>query len=423
MIQSLRTALRRSAAVLSAGAVCATGLTLATAAPSQAEPITCSISFTPDTIGPGQSTVAALTTNAPVENYYGVISVNGVAGPSMSLGNTNTGSLPYEGLAPYYLQNNATTVLDYQIFWSAPQRRASDPEPLCHATLTLVPAAAAPVTPPVTTPTTPTTPAAPAPAPAELTVKAAKGLPLSAGTAKLQTVSTAGGAVTLKSLTPQVCGVQKSSAVLHQAGLCKVSASQEGAATVTTSIQVWPTPDLPARATTPRLLTVLGQGEGGLQVSAKPASVCRETDGAVAVVNAGTCRVTVRDHGDVVRRAKVAVSLSADPATVKDRLSRAATVYFGFNSAALTPAGEKSLRSAAKKLRKADLVVVYGHTFGPGRNSHHSRALAERRAKAVVAELSTLGVKAKQATTVPLAMQQPVSSQAWKNRRAEVYFR
>src|SRR5690348_11476418 len=100
MIQSLRTTLRRSAAVLSVGAVCATGLTLAAAAPSQAEPVSCSISFTPDTIGPGQFTVAALSTNAPTSDYYGVIAVNGVAGPRMSLGSTNTGPIPYEGLAP-----------------------------------------------------------------------------------------------------------------------------------------------------------------------------------------------------------------------------------------------------------------------------------------------------------------------------------
>ncbi len=100
-----------------------------------------------------------------------------------------------------------------------------------------------------------------------------------------------------------------------------------------------------------------------------------------------------------------------------------ATVYFAFDSARLTAEGKATLRKVAPMLRKADLVVVYGHTYGPGKNSPASRALAAKRARVSVEFLDGLGVKAKAVSEVAMAMQQPVSDTAWKNRRAEVYYR
>lgn len=411
MLTHLRGAVARTAAVLCGAALLTGGAAVATASSASAEPVTCSISFTPSTIGPGQSSTAAITTNAPITSYSGQILVDGdPVSPRTPLGSSSGGTVPYEVLATQFMHDPTKSVtLDYQIFWDGLARQAAGSAarmadgPLCHATLTLLPSTGS--TAPKLTLTTPAS------------------LPLSARTAKVRAASTATGAVALRSLTTKVCTVRDGAAVLHRAGVCTLQASQAGATSVKRSFRVWATPTIPRRATTPRVVTVLGKGEGALHVSAAPASVCRATGGAVALVDAGTCRITVRGHGHVVRRGAVKVALSKDPAAVKHRLTRGATVYFDFDSAALSKAGKASLRLVADRLRKADLVVVYGHTFGPGKNSKHSRALAERRAEHVVDYLATLGVTAKKATTVPLAMQQPISKQAWKNRRAEVYFR
>lgn len=404
--------LRRGLSVAAAGALVATGLSLALATPSQAASAGCTISFTPNEIGPGQVTVAALTTDGPTLDYRGVITRNGVAvGDPVPVSSTNTGSIPYEILATSYLQGSTEpVVLDYQIIWSPQYARLAEPSgPMCHATLTLRPPAATP-------------PAAPAtPTGGDISLTAPKALPLSAGTAKIRATSTVAGPITLTSTTPKVCAVEKGAAKLLSAGVCTVAAAQ-GDSTNAISFRVWATPVVPHRATTPRVVTVLGRGESALKVSATPASVCRTTDGDVALIDAGTCTITVRGHGHVVRRAQVRVALATNSATVKHRLKQAATVYFAYNSAQLSDAGKSALRGSAKQLRKAHLVVVYGNTYGPGKNSKHSRALAGRRAQAVADYLGTLGVKA-EPTTVPLAMRQPVSKTPAKNRRAEVYFR
>ncbi|MFC6343512.1 OmpA family protein, partial [Nocardioides hankookensis] len=151
--------------------------------------------------------------------------------------------------------------------------------------------------------------------------------------------------------------------------------------------------------------------------------VCREADGEVALIDGGVCRIEVRDGGDVVRTDAVKVTVPAKPAGTRRSLDLGATIYFAFNSAQLTADGRSTLRKVAPMLAKADLVVVYGHTFGPGHNSASSRSLAARRARATVAFLDGLGVRSKVVSEVAMAMQQPVSSTAWKNRRAEVYYR
>jgi outer membrane protein OmpA-like peptidoglycan-associated protein len=259
---------------------------------------------------------------------------------------------------------------------------------------------------------------------ARLTLRVPSGLPLSAGTAKVTATSTVAGAIKVRALSAQVCHVTKAGGVrLEQAGNCRLRATQHGTDAVTASFRVWGFPVVPARARATEVLDVLGKGEESYRVLATPTDVCRAADGAVALIDGGVCRVEVRSGGDVVRSDRVQVTVPAKPTATQHSLDLGVTVYFAFNSDRLTAAGKATLRKVAPKLAKADLVVVYGHTYGPGRNSKSSRALAARRAQVTVAYLDRLGIRSKAVSEVAMAMQQPVSSTASKNRRAEVYYR
>lgn len=269
----------------------------------------------------------------------------------------------------------------------------------------------------------PEVPAAPADR-AVLTLKVPSGLPVSAGTATVKAASTAAGTIAVQSLSSKVCRVTEAGAVrLTGVGSCRLRATQAGADAVAASFPVWGFPRVPATARATDLVSVLGKGESSYRVVATPADVCRAADGDVALIDGGVCRIEVRSGGDVVRTDAVKVTVPAKPAGTQHSLDLGATVYFAFNSARLTDDGRATLRKVAPMLAKADLVVVYGHTFGPGRNSASSRALAARRARVTVGFLDELGVKSKVVSEVAMAMQQPVSSTAWKNRRAEVYYR
>ncbi|GAA1790580.1 hypothetical protein GCM10009795_040310 [Nocardioides hankookensis] len=273
-------------------------------------------------------------------------------------------------------------------------------------------------------PAAPAAPAAPAGERPVLTLKVPAGLPLSAGTTSARATSTGAGAIAVRSVSPKVCRTTEAGAVrLTGAGSCRLHATQAGADAVAASFPVWGFPAVPAKAKATDLLTVLGKGEAAYRVVATPAGVCREADGEVALIDGGVCRIEVRDGGDVVRTDAVKVTVPAKPAGTRRSLDLGATIYFAFNSAQLTADGRSTLRKVAPMLAKADLVVVYGHTFGPGHNSASSRSLAARRARATVAFLDGLGVRSKVVSEVAMAMQQPVSSTAWKNRRAEVYYR
>ncbi len=275
----------------------------------------------------------------------------------------------------------------------------------------------------------PELPAPVAPTAAVLRLAAPEGAPLSAGTVPVRATSTGAAPITLRSRSPKVCRISATGVRLTAAGTCTVVATQaaddqHAAATAAkASFPVWATPALPATARITQVVRVLGTGEDDYRLSAAPADVCRVARGDVAMVDGGVCRVVVRSQGRLVRTARVEVTVPARPAATPTSLDLGATVYFRFNSARLSDEGRTTLRGAARTLRKADLVVVYGHTFGPGRNSAHSRALAARRARSVVAFLSDLGIPSRSVSEVAMAMQQPVSEDAAKNRRAEVYFR
>jgi len=410
--------LRRGLSVAAVVAIGAGALTVAAAPATATASSGCTISFVPATIGPGEVTQASIDVDWDLEFYYGIVSVNGVDTAPQPIGNTSSGPIPYAGLAALATGGNPVvlekTVLDYRIYFNAPSRRQGMPTPECHAELTLLPQVSKPATPELPTVTT----IAP-----KLTLTAPAGVPLSAGSAKVAATSTGKAEVALQSLTTNVCRVADTGSVkLVKAGDCRLQATQAGADAATASFPVWGFPSLPAKARSTQVLPVLGKGEASYKVVATPAAVCRATDGDVALIDGGVCRVVVRSGGDVVRTDKVKVSVPAKPAAPKHSMDIGATVYFGFDSARLTADGKATLRKVAPKLRKADLVVVYGHTYGPGKNSPASRALAAKRARVSVEFLDGLGVKAKAVSEVAMAMQQPVSDTAWKNRRAEVYY-
>ena len=260
----------------------------------------------------------------------------------------------------------------------------------------------------------------PAPDPV-LTLTVPAGAPLSDGTVTVRATSTTTHpAVTVTSATPTVCTVSAGSKVkLHRAGTCTVTA-RRAAKKVSKSFAVWGAPAVPAKGKATQVLSVLGQGET-LTVTASPARVCRVTDGSVMLVAPGVCRIEVLDGKTIVRQraVKVAFPKADEPPR---QLTHGGTAYFAFDSAELSAKAKKALRSHLPTLKRAKVVVVYGNTYGPGKNSAHSRALAADRAAVVVAFLKDHGVKAA-AVKVAAAMENPVSKNPAKNRRADIYYR
>lgn len=227
--------------------------------------------------------------------------------------------------------------------------------------------------------------------------------------------------ITTTSDTPSVCTVASASSLkLVKAGTCRITAAQSGVGMVTKSFPVWGAPAIPAKGKTTQTVPVLGKGESDLRVKATPAAVCRVADGEVTLIAPGSCKVAVSDGAGTVRAGKIKVAF-VKAATPSKQLKHGGKVLFAFDSAVLTPAAKKSLRDDLATLRTARTVIVYGNTYGPGKNSAHSRKLASNRAAAVVAFLKAHGVKAK-AVTVAAAMENPVSKNPAKNRRADIYY-
>lgn len=269
---------------------------------------------------------------------------------------------------------------------------------------------------------------------AALTLQVPAGIALSKHTAAYQATSSAAvenvlrestnttiAKITTTSDTPSVCTVASASSLkLVKAGTCRITAAQSGVGMVTKSFPVWGAPAIPAKGKTTQTVPVLGKGESDLRVKATPAGVCRVADGEVTLIAPGTCKVAVRDGAVKVRAGKIKVAF-VKAATPSKQLKHGGKVLFAFDSAVLTPAAKKSLRGDLATLRTARTVIVYGNTYGPGKNSAHSRKLASDRAAAVVGFLKAHGVKAK-AVTVAAAMENPVSKNPAKNRRADIYY-
>lgn len=100
------------------------------------------------------------------------------------------------------------------------------------------------------------------------------------------------------------------------------------------------------------------------------------------------------------------------------------TIYFDFNSSALTSAGKAALNENAQWLKMSDKVTVQveGHCDERG-GIQYNLALGEKRASRVKDYLVSLGVAADRIKTVSYGKDKPVAyghdEEAWsKNRRA-----
>ena len=98
-------------------------------------------------------------------------------------------------------------------------------------------------------------------------------------------------------------------------------------------------------------------------------------------------------------------------------------IYFDFDKATLTPAGQDNLLRKAEWLRENDdvTVTVEGHCDARGTNEYNL-ALGDRRAESAKAFLVDLGIAASRITTISYGEERPVCSQqneeCWaKNRR------
>lgn len=105
-------------------------------------------------------------------------------------------------------------------------------------------------------------------------------------------------------------------------------------------------------------------------------------------------------------------------------------VFFDFNSAAITPEAEQSLRLAVDRAAAygaGPVVSVVGHTDASGGDAYN-RALGMRRAEAVAAKLTELGMKAASVSTISVGEGDPLvptadGAREPQNRRATITLR
>ncbi|MDD9912456.1 MAG: peptidoglycan-associated lipoprotein Pal [Alphaproteobacteria bacterium] len=104
-------------------------------------------------------------------------------------------------------------------------------------------------------------------------------------------------------------------------------------------------------------------------------------------------------------------------------------VFFGFDSAVLTPAAQSALRDVAAyaKAKGIKNMVVEGHCDERG-TREYNLALGDRRAVAIKRYLTSLGVDGRGITTVSYGKERPAdmghNEAAWaKNRRGVVVFK
>jgi hypothetical protein len=242
------------------------------------------------------------------------------------------------------------------------------------------------------------TPAAVPIATQQIRFNAIAGLALSRHTAVLAVSSSSALPVTLTSLTAAVCSATGRTVTLRAHGICTVRATQAGNATVHPAapvmllLPVWGTPSLATASRLTAVLAVLGRGEDNLHVvSSTPA--CRVTGSGLVMAMPGACRVSVLDaQNRVVRRLSTTVS-STIPAQVAGGMRWTAAATFPAASAQLSGAEQAKLRTLARSLRTAKLVVVYGHAEFGG-----PRLLPASRANAVADFLRSAGVNVRPVT-------------------------
>ncbi|MFZ2620093.1 MAG: OmpA family protein [Alphaproteobacteria bacterium] len=108
---------------------------------------------------------------------------------------------------------------------------------------------------------------------------------------------------------------------------------------------------------------------------------------------------------------------------------KADRVFFDYDSAALTPAGQAALKDIADIMaaKKIGAAVVEGHADERG-TREYNLALGDRRAVAVKRYLTSLGVNGSNLTTVSYGKERPAvegsNEDAWaKNRRGVIIFK
>ncbi|MCB9694246.1 MAG: OmpA family protein [Alphaproteobacteria bacterium] len=139
-------------------------------------------------------------------------------------------------------------------------------------------------------------------------------------------------------------------------------------------------------------------------------------------MSAGTYDVVVTNPDGASATLRQGVRITG-PA-VADVDCRALKVYFGFDSAGLTPDARRALDGKTSCYQKAAAVRVAGHADERG-TTDYNLALGQRRAEAVKQHLTSMGVGTSKVKTVSYGEERPddrgSNEAAWaKNRRAEV---
>ena len=114
----------------------------------------------------------------------------------------------------------------------------------------------------------------------------------------------------------------------------------------------------------------------------------------------------------------------AAPAKKKAPTKESHMVYFGFNSSAMAPSSMIVIGDAASSIKKgAKATFVIGHTDASGSDSYN-KALADKRANAVISALRKAGVKGSISKVVAgerdLAVKTKDGMQKGVNRRVEI---
>ncbi|MDE2029449.1 MAG: OmpA family protein [Alphaproteobacteria bacterium] len=174
---------------------------------------------------------------------------------------------------------------------------------------------------------------------------------------------------------------------------------------------------------------------GSLMSTSAHAAILRSSNGSPVLTSQGGCVVTDWAGGQECAAAKAMAGLPSEVAM--PMVERAATVFFGFNSTALTPKGKhelnklvwkichhehamwKNCRKHHRHMTRAEVVamrekaepniIVVGYSDRLG-NAHYNETLALRRAKAVRAYLVSRGILSKKIEVRSLGKTEPMAN-------------
>ena len=191
---------------------------------------------------------------------------------------------------------------------------------------------------------------------------------------------------------------------------------------------------------------VASSGDFILSLSSRSPQVCRATNQTVIFLSAGTCTVQVMSGGAVMHTFSTRVQAVTTAASSRDSESadrsrnsgsanrrqgsgannspelkqlRSQFVYFGPESAVLTPQARATLRRLVTQLRTAAAVSVTGDAADDGdRDNRAAAELSRRRTRAVAEFLLERGVDV--TIRESFGKERPVSTTRSPNRRVEI---